>query len=212
MVSTSSPASRSSPPTLKSVAQLAGVSYATVSRVVNAAGDVAPETARRVQAIVDELGYRPNGHALTLHGRTPPLVGLVFSGRMPRGLIDSTRRGLAAAGVPLVLCPVDGVLGESAYLELLRDGRFGALVVDGAQAVEPAVIRVARTGRVVIAIDPTQDPPACIIRANRAMALRLGLSLRFAWLRLGIDGPCRAPLHCMALRALAKSPAYIWTR
>jgi phosphonate transport system substrate-binding protein len=161
-------ASRSTPPTLKSVAQLAGVSYATVSRVVNAAGEVAPETSRRVQAIIDELGYRPNGHALTLHGRKPLLVGIVVGSRHPpRTLVDRIRRGLAAAGVPLVLCPIDGSLGESAYLELLRDGRFGALVVGRAQALEPAVVQVASTGRVVIGYDLAVETPACIIRTNR---------------------------------------------
>jgi hypothetical protein len=70
--------------------------------------------------------------------------------------------------VPLVLCPVNGPVGESAYLELLLDGRFGALVVGGAQALEPAVVQVARTGRVVIAIDASEGSPASIIRATRA--------------------------------------------
>src|SRR5262249_19664229 len=89
------------PPTLKSIAQLAGVSYATVSRAINGAGSVSPETARRIQAIVDEIGYRPNGHALTLHGRAAPLVGLVqragvaaASGQQDL-LVDVARRQLA---------------------------------------------------------------------------------------------------------------------
>jgi hypothetical protein len=54
-------------PTLKSIAALAGVSYVTVSRVVNGSEPVAPATAARVTAIVNELGYRPNGNAVTLH-------------------------------------------------------------------------------------------------------------------------------------------------
>jgi phosphonate transport system substrate-binding protein len=146
-------AARSATPTLKSIAELAGVSYATVSRAINGAGDVAPETARRVQAIVDELGYRPNGHALTLHGRKAPLVGLTLDSRHPPPLVDETRRELALAGVPLVLCPVDGPLGDSPYLELLMDGRLGALIVSAVQAEEPEVVRVARTGRIVVPLD-----------------------------------------------------------
>ena len=160
-------AAPSAPPTLKSIAQLAGVSYATVSRAINGAGSVSPETARRVQAIVDEIGYRPNGHALTLQGRVAPLVGLVQRTGLPAQpdrdlLIDVARRQLALAGVPLVLCPVDGRLSASPYLELLMDGRFGALVVDAEHADEPEVVRVARTGRVVIGVDTSVAEPALI--------------------------------------------------
>jgi LacI family transcriptional regulator len=147
-------ATQSAPATLKSIAQLAGVSYATVSRAISGRGAVSAETARRVQAIVDELGYRPNGHALTLHGRAAPLVGLVqHAGAASDALLDDVRRQLAALGVPLVLCPVDGRLSESPYLELLMDGRFGALVVSPRHASEPEVVRVARTGRLVICVD-----------------------------------------------------------
>lgn len=149
-------AARSAPPTLKRIAELAGVSYATVSRAINGANDVAPATVRRVQAIVEELGYRPNGHALTLHGRTPPVVGLVMDPRQPVAdspLAVETRRALDAAGVPLVVCPVEGPLGSTAYLELLMDGRLGALIVSRAQAEEAEVARVARTGRIVVPLE-----------------------------------------------------------
>jgi hypothetical protein len=157
----------SAPATLKSIAQLAGVSYATVSRAINGAGSVSAATARRVQAIVDEIGYRPNGHALTLHRRAAPLVGLVQRAGSPAQadrdlLIDVARRQLAMAGVPLVLCPVDGRLSASPYLELLMDGRFGALVVDAEHAMEAEVLRVARTGRVVIGVDCSGSEPALI--------------------------------------------------
>jgi phosphate/phosphite/phosphonate ABC transporter binding protein len=160
-------ATHHAPPTLKSIAQLAGVSYATVSRAINGAGAVSPETARRVQAIVDEIGYRPNGHALTLHGRAAPLVGLVLrAGTLAPVeqdlLVDVARRQLAMAGVPLVLCPVDGRLSASPYLELLMDGRFGALVVRAEHAVEAEVVRVARTGRTLIAVDYSAADPSLI--------------------------------------------------
>lgn len=43
--------------TIRSVAELAGVSIATISRVLNNKGKVSAETAERVRAIVKELGY-----------------------------------------------------------------------------------------------------------------------------------------------------------
>lgn len=50
------------------VAKLAGVSHQTVSRVVNSSPRVAPATRDRVQAAIQELGYRPNRLARTLAG------------------------------------------------------------------------------------------------------------------------------------------------
>ena len=62
-------------PTLKDVARLAGVSAKTVSRVVNAQSEISAETRTRVQAAIDQLGYRPNILARSLvHQRTDTLA------------------------------------------------------------------------------------------------------------------------------------------
>ena len=60
--------------TLKDVAKLAGVSTKTVSRVVNNQGEIRQETRERVQAVIEQLGYRPNVLARSLiHQRTNTL-------------------------------------------------------------------------------------------------------------------------------------------
>jgi LacI family transcriptional regulator len=60
--------------TLKDVAKLAGVSTKTVSRVVNDQGEIRKETRERVQAAIEQLGYRPNILARSLiHQRTNTL-------------------------------------------------------------------------------------------------------------------------------------------
>jgi LacI family transcriptional regulator len=51
------------PTTIRDVAALAGVSPATLSRVLNGKQDVAADLRRRVLAAVAELGYRRNGPA-----------------------------------------------------------------------------------------------------------------------------------------------------
>ena len=63
---------------LKDVAERAGVSVRTVSNVVNDFHYVAPQTRARVQAAVDELGYRPNTAARQLRGGRTGLVALVL--------------------------------------------------------------------------------------------------------------------------------------
>lgn len=63
---------------LKDVAALAGVSTRTVSNVVSGAGPVAEETRARVQAALDELGYRPNVAARNLRAGRTGLIGLAI--------------------------------------------------------------------------------------------------------------------------------------
>jgi LacI family transcriptional regulator len=67
-------------PTMKDVAGLAGVSLATVSRVVNASEDVTPDLAKRVREAIELLGYRRDLTASTLRraDRSSASIGLVF--------------------------------------------------------------------------------------------------------------------------------------
>jgi len=62
-------------PTLRDVAELAGVSTKTVSRVVNHENEISQETRQRVQAVIDKLNYRPNILARSLiHQRSRTLA------------------------------------------------------------------------------------------------------------------------------------------
>lgn len=146
-------ASRSASPTLKSIAALAGVSYATVSRVINDSGYVAPQTATRVRAVIAEVGYAPNGNARVLQGQQAPMIGILtpFAGGDAEALVVR----LAAAGVPLVLCPVPRSLAESPFLGVARDKRLGALIVGSDHIGDPDLAHLARTGYAVVAIDVT---------------------------------------------------------
>jgi LacI family transcriptional regulator, galactose operon repressor len=67
-------------PTMRQVASLAGVSLATVSRVVNGGPSVRPDLAARVQEAVELLGYRHNLTASTLRraNRLSASIGLIF--------------------------------------------------------------------------------------------------------------------------------------
>ncbi len=65
------------PASLADVAQLAGVSSQTVSRVVRGSSVVAPQTRERVLAAVEELGYRPNLAARSLSNRRTGVVHII---------------------------------------------------------------------------------------------------------------------------------------
>lgn len=92
--------------TIYEVSKLAGVSLATVSRVMNGNANVSEKTKEKVQAAMKELGYRPNLTAQSLASNRSNSVGILvselhgpFFGQMMAG-IESTLR---AAGKHVII-------------------------------------------------------------------------------------------------------------
>ncbi len=92
--------------TIKEVAEVAGVSTQTISRVVNNHPDVSPETLQRVQQIIKETGYAPNVLARSLiQGRTYTLgvvaYGLDYFG--PSRILTGIEQQAAEMGYSIFL-------------------------------------------------------------------------------------------------------------
>jgi DNA-binding LacI/PurR family transcriptional regulator len=64
---------------LKDIAQQAGVSIMTVSKVLRDAPDISPATKARVRQLAEQMGYMPDSIAQGLRNRTTKLFGLVIS-------------------------------------------------------------------------------------------------------------------------------------
>ncbi len=94
--------------TIKQVARLAGVSTQTVSRVINGRPDVAPETRRRVQEIIDECGYRPSAIARSLIQQRSHSLGVITA-------------GLKYMGPSMILHGIAAKAEELAYAVLLKE-------------------------------------------------------------------------------------------
>ncbi len=89
------------PPSMRDVAQLSGVTYQTVSRVINDSPKVRPETRLRVLAAIEQLGFRPNGAARALaSGRTQVLgvLSLGTSAYETPSTLEGIESAAAAAG------------------------------------------------------------------------------------------------------------------
>ena len=63
---------------LKDVAELAGVSVTTVSRVINNYGSLSAKTIKKVHDAMDELNYQPNALARAMQGKPSKFIGLIF--------------------------------------------------------------------------------------------------------------------------------------
>lgn len=105
--------------TIKDVAQAAGVSTQTVSRVINSRPDVSPVTRARVQEVIEQLGYSPNVIARSLSRGRSNTFGVVGFGLGYYG----------PANVLLGIEQKSNQLGFSLLLSLLED--FDAGKIDG---------------------------------------------------------------------------------
>lgn len=92
--------------TIKDVAQAAGVSTQTVSRVINSRPDVSPDTRLRVKQVISDLGYSPNVLARSLsRGRTNTLgvVGYGLSYFGPSNVLQGIEQKSNELGFSLLL-------------------------------------------------------------------------------------------------------------
>ena len=64
---------------IRDVAELAGVSLGSASRVINKVENVTPDTRERVERAIAQLGYRPNHAAQSLRLRSPRTFGCMLT-------------------------------------------------------------------------------------------------------------------------------------
>ena len=96
----------SNQPTISDVAKVAGVSIATVSRVINGSSLVTDETAQRVWAAITELKYTPRAAARVLASRKTNTIGLLLpeiSGAFFQPLLRGVEAGARQVGLDLLI-------------------------------------------------------------------------------------------------------------
>jgi LacI family transcriptional regulator len=139
------------------VAQLAGVSPATVSRVLNGSGSVSSERADRVRAAAAELGYTPSGPARALRQqRTRVWAAVVADVENP--FFTAVVRGMEDValehGHRLVLGNSDEDLEkEAAYLEIAVAEQMAGVVIAVASARDSRLDLLLERGIPVVAVD-----------------------------------------------------------
>lgn len=140
--------------TLEDVAARAGVSRATVSRVVNGSPQVSADVRRVVEEAIDDMGYAPNRAARSLAGHRSETIALVVSESSVRLFADPFFAGstlgitaaLAATPYQLVLLMTQTDADrERAVRHLVRGSTDGALVLS-ARADDPLAGRLAEAG------------------------------------------------------------------
>jgi len=137
----------SSKATLKQVAARAGVSYQTVSKVLNKQAQVSRETEKRIHEAVRELGYRPNQIARNMRAKRSFMIGYSWAQTSPNQVnhildqfLTSMVQEAEAAGYHLLPFPFregDGLV--DAYRELIDTGRVDGFVLSSVNYDDPRI-------------------------------------------------------------------------
>jgi LacI family transcriptional regulator len=122
--------------TIKDVAALAGISYTTVSHVVNKTRPVSEEVRIKVEAAIKSLDYVPSAVARSLKAKTTATIGLLvpnslnpYFAELARGIEDYCERN----GYCVILCNSDDNPDKQrSYLRVLLEKRIDGLIVASA--------------------------------------------------------------------------------
>lgn len=133
---------------IKDVAERAGCSIATVSRVLAGKGYISDDARQKVEAAVKELGYRPNRVARSLRARKSRVIGLVLSDICNPFFSEISRAVEHVAtrhGYSVLICNTDeDPEKEAHYLRLLEEEKVAGILLSptraSAKSLDPAVL------------------------------------------------------------------------
>ncbi|MFC4014124.1 LacI family DNA-binding transcriptional regulator [Nonomuraea purpurea] len=197
---------------IQDVARHAGVSAATVSRVLNGRSTVNPELAARVHAAVRELGYRPNGVARNLRRRQTTLwavlvsdVGNPFFTSLVRGVEDGGRQ----FGYSVVLCNTDeNRAREAEYIAVaLADNVAGVIISPADDSSDISALVAAGTAVVTIDRELAQtEVDAVLVDNEKGAEMATTHLLESGYRRIAcITGPRRMSTAMQRLRGYQRA-------
>lgn len=155
--------------TMRDVAAAAGVSTATVSRVINSSAVVQEELAERVREAIQHLGYRPNLVARGLRVQSTAVIALVYADvenpfftSVCRGVEDTAR----AHGYSVILCNTDeDVDKEREYVQVLVAQSVAGVIISPASS-STDVSPLVNQGVAIVALDRALDTPTDSVHSN----------------------------------------------
>lgn len=159
---TSRSSRQSGAPTIADVARLAGVSAMTVSRVINAEGNVRDKTRAAVNAAVAQLNYAPNRAARSLAGAAQLRMGLLYSNPSAAylseflvGCLDQASR----SDIQLVVERCDPTVARIDGVERLISSGVHGIILPPPLSDSPLVLDMLRQALVPVVAVATGSPP-----------------------------------------------------
>lgn len=162
--------------TIHDVARAAEVSIGTASKALNGTGHLRQETREKVLAKAQELGYRPNDLAQSLHRARSMTVGLLTNdsfGRFSFPIVEALEQKLADQGIAVFMCnATDDPEREKQHVEALMRKRIDGLVVTARRADKrPAIGPLPGVPIVYVYSQADDDNALCLIPDDEGGAM-----------------------------------------
>ncbi|MGX9348793.1 LacI family DNA-binding transcriptional regulator [Microbacterium sp. KNMS] len=161
--------------TISDIAELAGVSKATVSRVMNGVPTVAEDIAERVRAAIDELGYTPSQTARSLSLGVSRTIGVLvpdLSNPMFHQVLHGVHRAAAADGYRvLVADTLEDEAGEAASAIDIRN-RTDAVVLIAPRMTRPELLDLLPRVQPVAVVNRTTGRNAAVAQVDYATGIQ----------------------------------------
>jgi LacI family transcriptional regulator/LacI family repressor for deo operon, udp, cdd, tsx, nupC, and nupG len=144
---------------MNDVAHRAGVSIATVSRVINGSLNLNPETKAKVVKAIKEMNYQPNRVAKRLRSRGNPgkLIGILIPDIQNPFYVD-VLRGVEEVSLQnnyaLIMCNFgQDEKKEKLYLDILRSEAVDGLLTAPTRVDDPEVTKLLKAGMPIVCVD-----------------------------------------------------------
>ncbi|MCP4141196.1 MAG: LacI family transcriptional regulator [Chloroflexi bacterium] len=166
--------------TIRDVADRAGVSHQTVSRVINNSERVTPETRERVKVAIKELGYRPSRLAQSMVTQKTRTIGLVvaditnpFFFEVARGVQDTA----LAQGYNVFVCNTDdNPQGEQDILTLLASQEVDGVILATVSSPEEELLAFAENYKPLVVINrDIPHPKASLVSVDILKGAKLAV-------------------------------------
>jgi len=165
---------------LKDVARRAGVSTATVSRILNERGTASDEARGRVLRAAQELDYHPNWLARSLRGLRTNTIGLVLpdiENPFFTSVVKGVERAASARGWNVIFCNTDEDVGrEEALVRTLVERKIDGLLLCPAAGPHAYMARYLEHGLAVVTVNRAlRDLPLAAVTSDNAGGAREGM-------------------------------------
>lgn len=146
---------------IKKIAEMAGVSVSTVSKIMNNYSDVSEQTKRKVLEIIEQTGYTPSSSAKTLATKRSHLIGVIFAGELNVEfthpffveVLNSFKKQMGVLGYDLIFFSNEKFISGGDYFARCLHFHVDGCVIISGQQMEPAIRDLDRSDIPCIGVD-----------------------------------------------------------
>ncbi|UQZ37417.1 LacI family transcriptional regulator [Paenibacillus sp. PK3_47] len=146
---------------IKKIAEMAGVSVSTVSKIMNNYSDVSEKTKKRVLEIIEQTGYSPSNSAKTLATKKSNLIGVIFAGELNVEfthpffveVLNSFKKQMGVLGYDLIFFSNEKFISGGDYFSRCQHFHVDGCIIVSGQQMEPAIRDLDRSSIPCIGVD-----------------------------------------------------------